>query len=76
MGKNLVPLSKSAAKQLGIVNTKQGWMVNKSKLVDKKKYQSKEKSPENKIIRKKPEVKAKEKADQTKQVTGQAGKEG
>lgn len=44
MGKlKLVPLSKTMAKKLGVVQTKNGLMYDTSKVVDKKKYQSKDK---------------------------------
>ena len=39
--KKLVPLSKSMAKRLGVVETKTGLMFDTSKLTVKKKYQSK-----------------------------------
>ena len=66
----LVPLSKSIQKRLGIVETKEGLMYDKSKLSDKKKYQPKSNPPENPVVRVKPEVKAKIKADKVDEFKG------
>ena len=63
MKSKLVPLSKSIKNRLGIVDTKQGMMYRQGKLVDKKRYQSADKPPENKVVRQRPEVKTKVKAD-------------
>ena len=70
MMKKLVPASKSQLRKLGLVQTTNGLMFDKSKLTDKKKYQPKEKAPENPVIKKKPEVRAKEKADKTDETKG------
>lgn len=40
--KKLVPVSKSMYKKLGLIQTTNGLMYDKSKITDKKKYQSKE----------------------------------
>lgn len=63
MGAKLVPVSKAIANRLGIVSTKQGLMIKSSKLIDKKRYQSKTKEPENQVVKTKSEIVAKKKLD-------------
>lgn len=54
----LVPLDKKAKKKLGIVDTKQGLMIDKKKLVEIKKFQRAEnEDPKNQVVVEKVNVK-------------------
>lgn len=56
----LIPFKPSMLRQMGIVNTKNGPMIDKSKLVDNKKYVKPEK-PEVKQLKKEVKEQAKQK---------------
>lgn len=70
MGNKLVPVSKKIATKLGLVKTKQGLMIKSSRLIDKKRYQSKVEEPSNPVPKTKAEVKLKQKLDKQDEAKG------